>query len=214
MGTSSAFWDRIAEGYAKKPVSNQAAYEEKLRITRGYFRPDMDLLEFGCGTGTTALLHAPHVTHIRATDISAKMIEIAKGKAEAQGITNVTFEQSSIEGLVVADVSIDIVLAMSILHLLEDMDAMLAKVQRMLKPGGLLVSSTVCLGDSLLWNPVIRIIGPIRRPIGPMIGRMPLVRVFSEQHLVARLTAAGFVVEHQWRPEKSLGVFIVARKAS
>ncbi len=208
MRNTNSFWDRIAEGYAKKPVANQAAYEEKLRITRSHFRPDMELLEFGCGTGTTALLHAPHVKHIRATDISAKMIEIARGKAEVQGITNVTFEQTGIEDLTVADGSVDMVLAMSILHLLEDMDAMLAKVHRMLKPGGLLVSSTVCIGDSLLLNAFIRIVGPV----GRLLGRMPMVRVISEQHLVDRLTAAGFVIEQQWRPEKSLGVFIVARK--
>jgi cyclopropane fatty-acyl-phospholipid synthase-like methyltransferase len=43
----------------------------------------MELLEFGCGTGGTAIIHAPHVKHIRAIDISPRMIEIAKSRAEA-----------------------------------------------------------------------------------------------------------------------------------
>ena len=59
MGTSTRFWDRIAEGYAKKPVANQAAYEEKLRITRGYFTPDMELLEFGCMRRTSSTSGPP-----------------------------------------------------------------------------------------------------------------------------------------------------------
>jgi len=39
-------------------------------------------LEFGCGTGSTALLHASFVKHMTATDISDEMIEIAKQKAK------------------------------------------------------------------------------------------------------------------------------------
>jgi cyclopropane fatty-acyl-phospholipid synthase-like methyltransferase len=32
-------------------------------------RPDMEVLEFGCGTESTALEHAPHVAHIEARRI-------------------------------------------------------------------------------------------------------------------------------------------------
>jgi cyclopropane fatty-acyl-phospholipid synthase-like methyltransferase len=37
---------------------------------------DMEVLEFGCGTGSTAIVHAPHVKELRAIDISEKMIGI------------------------------------------------------------------------------------------------------------------------------------------
>ena len=47
----------------------------------------MEVLEFGCGTGGTAIIHAPYVKHIRAIDISGNMIAIAKGKAEADSTT-------------------------------------------------------------------------------------------------------------------------------
>ena len=75
------FWDRIAERYSKRPVADEAAYQKKLQVTREYFQPDMAVLEFGCGTGSTTITHSPYVRHIRAIDISSKMIEIAKGKA-------------------------------------------------------------------------------------------------------------------------------------
>ena len=58
----SRFWDRVAEGYAKKPVADEAAYQKKLQVTRDYFRPDMEVLEFGCGTGSTAIAHAPSMS--------------------------------------------------------------------------------------------------------------------------------------------------------
>ena len=38
----------------------------------------MRIVEFGCGTGTTAVHHTPHVQHIDAIDISAKMLEIER----------------------------------------------------------------------------------------------------------------------------------------
>ena len=34
MAKESKFWDRIAEGYAKKPVRDEAAYQKKLAVTR------------------------------------------------------------------------------------------------------------------------------------------------------------------------------------
>ena len=56
MATSARFWDRIAERYSKSPVADEAAYQKKLQVTREYFRPDMEVLEIGCGTGSTAIV--------------------------------------------------------------------------------------------------------------------------------------------------------------
>ncbi|MDJ0951586.1 MAG: class I SAM-dependent methyltransferase [Alphaproteobacteria bacterium] len=205
MPQPSKFWDRIAERYAKKPVADEAAYQKKLQITRGYFRPDMEVLEFGCGTGSTAIAHAPYVKHIRATDISSKMIEIAQGKADVGGVENVAFEQTTIEDLDVPDESLDVVMGHSILHLLADMEAAIAKVHRMLKPGGVFVSSTVCIGDFMPWFKFVA-------PLGRVLGLMPLVKVITRRELEASLTAAGFEIDYAWQPNR--GLFIVAKKAA
>ena len=117
MATAPAFWDKVADKYSRKPIADQAAYERKLEITRGYLGPEMDVLELGCGTGGTAILHAPHVRHIRATDISTKMIAIGRRKAAAENIENITFEQVSVEELDAVDESLDAVLGLSLLHL-------------------------------------------------------------------------------------------------
>ena len=148
MDRSVKFWNWIAQRYSKRPVADEASYQKKLGKTREYFQPDMQVLEVGCGTGSTAIAHAPYVAHIRATDISPSMIEIARGKAEAAAVSNVDFEVSSIDDLQVHDASQDAVLALSILHLLEDERAAIARVHRMLKPGGVLVTSTPCLRDA------------------------------------------------------------------
>ena len=206
MDQSARFWDRTAEKYSKQPVAHEDDYQRKLEITRGYFTPETEVVEFGCGTGSTALLHAPHVKHILATDFSSKMLEIAQRKAEAQGVDNVTFERTSIEELNVPDQTIDVVLGLSILHLLEDKEAAIAKVHRMLKQGGVFVTSTACIGDM---NPIFR---PIIS-IGRLFGLVPLVKVFTGDELLKSLAGAGFSIEHEWRPRKNRGIFIVAKKA-
>ena len=207
MNQSAKFWDNIAERYAKQPIADEAAYQKKLEVTRGYFRPDMDVLEFGCGTGSTAIVHGPHVRHIRAIDVSANMLEIAQAKADSQNIDNITFEQATIEDISIAGQSLDMVLGLSILHLLADKEAAIAKVHTMLKPGGLFVTSTACLGDTMSWFKLIV-------PVGKLLGLMPLVKVFTVKDLEKSLTDAGFTIDYQWQPSQDKAVFIVAKKAA
>ncbi len=199
------FWDRIAERYARQPIADQAAYQRKLEVSREYFRPDMNVLEFGCGTGGTALLHAPYVNHIHATDISPQMIAIAETKRSEVKTQNVQFEVGAVETLSVADGSLDVVLGLSILHLLEDKEAAIAKVHRMLKPGGVFISSTACLGDTMKYFKLIA-------PIGHALGLIPMVKVFTSDHLKTALAAAGFEIEHAWQPGRGKALFVVARK--
>ncbi len=205
MTHASKFWDKIAEKYAKQPIADEAAYQKKLAITRDYFRPDMELLEIGCGTGSTAIFHAPYVKHIRAIDFSAKMIAIAQGKAEAEQIENVTFEQATIETLDIPDQSLDAVLGLSILHLLRDKEAAIAQVYPMLKPGGIFATSTACVGDT---PSIFRLVGPV----GWRLGLLPFVGIFTSQALMDSLIQAGFELDYQWQPGKGKALFIVAKK--
>lgn len=203
---ASRFWDRLADNYARQPIADEAAYQTKLEVTRTFFRPDMEVLEFGCGTGSTALLHAPYVKHIRGIDFSERMIAIARSKATAQGIDNVTFEQADITTLAAAEDSLDAVLGLSILHLLENRDAVIAKVHRLLRPGGVFVTSTACLGDTMSAFKYIA-------PIGRALGLLPVLNVMTRSELETAMTSAGFSIEHNWQPGRGKAVFMVARKA-
>ena len=205
MPDESRFWDRIAKRYARRPVPDEAVYQEKLRLTRALFGPESQVLELGCGTRSTAIAHAPHVGHILATDISAGMLEIARSKAAAAGVANLSFEQASVESLAPRPEHYDVVLAHSLLHLVEDKEAAIAKIHRLLKPGGHFVSSTACIGDKMHWFKLIA-------PLGRLVGLFPLVKVFKRCELIASIEAAGFEIERDWLPEKSQAVFVVARK--
>lgn len=206
MSNFVKFWDKIADRYSKQPIADEAAYQKKLQVTQGYLKPDMNLLEFGCGTGSTAIIHAPYVRHIRAIDVSSKMIEIARRKAEESQVKNVTFERCAIDELTVPNDTFDMVLGLSILHLLENKEKVIAKVYEILKPGGFLVTSTACLGDTIKWFKA-------SAPISKFVWLMPLVKVFTVRELENSLTDVGFAIDYQWQPSPNKAVFIVAKKA-
>ena len=213
MNTSAKFWNKVADGYAKQPIADEAAYQKKLQVTQEYLQPSMNVLEFGCGTGSTALVHAPYVHHIRAIDFSANMIAIAQEKAAAQNIQNVTFEQASIDELNVPDQTYDAVLGLNVLHLLANKEAAIAKVYDLLQPGGVFITSTICLGDTMAWFKLIA-------PVGKALGLFPLVKVFTIKDLEKSLTDEGFAIDYQWQAgdyQSPIGnakiVFIVAKKA-
>jgi len=205
MNSSARFWNRLAKRYSKKAVPDEAIYKKKLEITQGYFRPELKLLEIGCGTGSTALTHAPLVSHILAIDFSEKMIELAEAKRNSAGIQNIDFECRTIEALNAPDNSFDIVLGLSILHLLENWNETIQKTYSLLKPGGRFISSTACIADSMKALKYIA-------PIGRSIGLLPELAIFTRDELAQGLCAAGFSLEQEWQPEKNQAIFIVARK--
>ncbi len=203
--TSPRFWNWIAPRYARRPIADEDAYRHKLEVTQSYMRPDMHVLEFGCGTGGTALAHAPHVDRYVATDFSPEMINIARGKAAQAQAPNLSFDVNSIEEMEVPERPFDMILAMSILHLLPDRAGVIAKVHRMLAPGGLFVSSTACLGG-MPW--------PLRAIVstGSALRVFPHVEVFTKATLVEELERAGFGVEYDWHPGRDKAAFLVMRK--
>ena len=160
MEKSAKIWNRFAQGYAKRSIADMDAYEEKLKITQKYFKPDMEVLEIGCGTGGTARIHSSHVKHILATDFSSSMIEIAKDRAQEEGVKNVTFECATMMSLDIKNESLDVVLALSLLHLLnkKEKQETIEKIYEKLKKGGVFVNNTGCLNDHM---PFLKLILPV-----------------------------------------------------
>ncbi|RYH08094.1 class I SAM-dependent methyltransferase [Tropicimonas sp. IMCC6043] len=208
MAQPNRFWNWIARRYARTPVADEAAYREKLARTQARLDPGWRMLEIGCGTGSTALEHAPHVGEILAIDFAPAMIEICREKAAAAGIDNIRFETATIDSLQIAPGSFDAALAMSILHLVEDRDAVIAKLFDALRPGGLFVSSTICLAGRA------RLLRSTILPLGNLLGLLPRIAAFSREDLATAIEAAGFEIEEIWQPGEapSKAVFIIARK--
>lgn len=201
------FWDKAAEGYAKRPVADEESYQKKLSMTRKYMRPDMEVFEFGCGTGSTAILHAPHVRSILATDVAENMLAIGRERAAEAGVTNVTFERAGIEDLDPSGRQFDMVLGLNIIHLCKDPEAVMQKVHALLKPGGYFVQSTVCLKDfKAFFKHLI--------PFLQLIGKAPYVnRTLTSAELHEMIARTGFEIVEEWCPGGAKADFIIAQKA-
>jgi 2-polyprenyl-3-methyl-5-hydroxy-6-metoxy-1,4-benzoquinol methylase len=206
ISASARFWDRFAERYAKKPVSNQVYYQKKLEATQKYFKSDMHVLEFGCGTGSTALVHAPFVKKYDAIDVSPKMIDICKQKWMDQPKANLYFNCLPFESLRSDEGSYDAILAMSILHIINGPEEVICRVFKLLKSGGIFVSSTTCLEETMAWFKYIA-------PIGHAMRLLPKVQVFSKEKLELMLLNAGFKIDYQLETQdKKDAHFFVAIK--
>ncbi len=166
----------------------------------------MNVLEFGCGTGGTAIIHAPYVKQIKAIDFSQNMITIAKKKAADKNIKNTFFECREIKDFDEKKEQFDVILGLNILHLLEDKEKTLHKVFSLLKPDGIFVSSTACLQDHAFLK-LLKYVAPT----GHFFGLIPFFKVFSKDDLVRLHEKVGFKIEVDWRPEV-FSLFLIAKK--
>lgn len=203
------FWDRIAVKYAADPISDMAGYEATLRRVQGLLSTNHDVLEIGCGTGTTALRLAPFTRRLRATDVSAGMISIARKKLAAVPVPQLSFDLADADTPVASPGEYDAVLAFNLLHLVTDLDRALELAMQALRPGGLLISKTACIAEL---NPLIRYLA---LPVMRAVGKAPHVLRFDADALKSAIARQGMdivSVERHGTRGKDFRVFIVARK--
>jgi ubiquinone/menaquinone biosynthesis C-methylase UbiE len=209
VSRKARFWDRIARKYAADPIADMPGYEATLRRVQGLLTAEMNVLEIGCGTGSTALRLAPFTRRLLATDVSAGMIAIAREKLAAEPIPQLAFALADADAPAIGPGDYDAVLAFNLLHLVSDLDQALAQAVQALKPGGRLISKTACVAEM---NPLIRWLAI---PVMQAIGKAPHVLLFDADTLQAAMVRQGLVIEAVERhgtKGKDIRVFIVARK--
>ena len=214
MRDATKFWDGTAVKYAKSPIKDMDSYQYTLERTISYLKPEHRALELGCGTGSTALLLAPHVKHITATDISPNMVAIGRQKARDAGVENIDLHAADIYDALI-DGPYDVVLGHNLFHLIPDTPKVMRRMFEMVTPGGLFISKTFCRPNK--WEkcgPMLGYMG-IRAvlPLMQLIGKAPYVNFMRISELEQAVTAAGFeIVETGNYPVAPPSRYIVARK--
>ena len=99
---------------------------------------DKDILDFGGGTGLLALPLAKQAKSVTLVDISEKMLEQARLKAEQQAIKNIQFlEQDLLQNPLKQE--FDLIVVSRVLHHMSDLDTALSLFHQYLKEDGQLL---------------------------------------------------------------------------
>jgi tRNA (cmo5U34)-methyltransferase len=99
--------------------------------------PAMLVLEFGAGTGLLSFLIHEHVGDITMIDTSAGMVKVMQEKIRDRGLLNMHALQRDLETDPFSG-QFDLICSQMVFHHVENVDAILHKFSKLLKPGGTL----------------------------------------------------------------------------
>ncbi|NQT60970.1 MAG: class I SAM-dependent methyltransferase [Bacteroidetes bacterium] len=171
MTKSEKFWNRTAHKYNKKEKGEESTYGEYLEKLKKYLSNEDSVLDFGCGTGLIAIGIAGSVKNIVAIDTSSTLIEIAKNNTTERNITNIEHSCSSLFDNNYKENSFDAILVLYIFHLLDNLPSVMKRLHQLLRPDGIIISSTPCMGDK---NKFLSII----LTVAGFFGIVPKINVF------------------------------------
>jgi ubiquinone/menaquinone biosynthesis C-methylase UbiE len=147
-----------------------------------------NVLEVAAGTGLFSEAIAQRVGRLVATDYSAAMVDLLRGRFAASQYGNVTAAQADIYALSFEPESFDAVVAANVLHLVPDLAGALAALRQVLLPRGKLVVPTFCHDETRLSRLVSRALA---------VTGFPSQRRFTSASLRQALESSGLKVTRQ-----------------
>lgn len=198
MYKDEKFWDRIASRF-DRIERNDISYKHFINTARRYINSNDAILDFGCGTGLICTEMAENVRIIHAIDISNQMIEIAKNKASARNIRNIKYTRTTIFDEKYEAGSFDAIIAFNIFHLLEEPKKHFQRLNHLLKPGGLIISSTPCMSEAPFLNCMLKTFS--------FFGITPKLNAFTSSELEQLLVNVSFSTKEMNRTKPKSPIF-------
>ncbi len=134
-------WNRVAGGWEKwdRFFDEQMAFLNHRIVADARLKSGMHVLDLGSGTGYPALLGAQTVGpngSVTGLDLAERMLAVARRKAAATGLANVTFRTCDITALPYETHSFDAITSRFCLMFLPEILKAATEIARVLKPGG------------------------------------------------------------------------------
>lgn len=191
MNANKALWEkgdftRLAETMRESGTALVA----KLGITKG-----MDVLDLGCGDGTTAIPAARLGANVQGVDIARNLVEAGNARVKAEGLTNITFrEGDAIDLHDMADASVDLVVSIFGAMFAPQPFDVAKEMFRVTRPGGRIVMGNWIPGDPTLVAQILKVSSahtpaPPEGFVSPMLWGV-------ESHVTERFVAAGALKEN------------------
>lgn len=191
MNPNKALWEkgdftRIAETMRESGEELVA----KLGVTK-----DQNVLDLGCGDGTTAIPEAKLGANVLGVDIARNLVEAGNRRAKKEGLTNIKFQEGDATDLnELKDKSFDLVVSIfGAMFAPKPMDVAKEMV-RVTKPGGKIVMGNWIPGDPTLVAQILKISSAYTPPppegfISPMLWGV-------ESNVIERFVNAGVPKEN------------------
>jgi 2-polyprenyl-3-methyl-5-hydroxy-6-metoxy-1,4-benzoquinol methylase len=207
MNKSEKFWDKVSNLFnsSEKKIKQNSTSFKTIEATKKMLDSSDVVLDYGCGPGTITIEIAESVKTMHAIDISSGMIEVAKGTAAKRNIENIDFEHSNLFDEQYKKESFNVILAFNILHFIEDTPKVMLRLNDLLKPGGLFISATACLGERKTFLSMMMF-------FLTKIGVVPKMNFFKISELENLMTDGNFTLVDRQRLSRLPACFIVAKK--
>lgn len=152
--------------------------------------PGMEVLDLGCGDGTTAVPAARRGARVLGVDIASNLVAAGRKRAEAEGLSNLRFEEgdaSRLDGL--ADASFDLVVTIFGAMFAPRPFDVAKEMVRVARPGGRIVMGNWIPGDPTLVASILKLAAAYSPP--PPEGFVSPVTWGLEDAVRERFGAAG-----------------------
>lgn len=186
MNPNKALWEkgdftRIAESMR----ASGTAFVSGLGIEKG-----IDVLDLGCGDGTTALPEARLGANVLGVDIARNLVEAGNRRAQAEGLTNVRFQEGDASDLRdLADRSFDLVVSLFGAMFAPRPHDVAKEMVRVTRPGGRIVMGNWIPGDPTLVAQILKTSAAYSPP--PPAGFVSPMTWGVEDEVAARFGDAG-----------------------
>ena len=186
MNANKALWEkgdftRIAETMRESGEQLVSG----LGITEG-----LQVLDLGCGDGTTAIPAAQQGAEVLGVDIASNLVEAGNARAQELGLTNVRFEEGDATDLVaLEDERFDVVISIFGAMFAPKPFDVAKEMVRVTKPGGSIVMGNWIPNDPTLVAQILKISASYSPP--PPEGFISPVTWGVEENVVERFTEAG-----------------------
>ena len=165
------------------------ALVEKLGITK-----DMQVLDLGCGDGTTALPEAKLGADVLGVDIARNLVEAGNRRAAEHGLTNIKFQEGDASNLEqVPDKSFDLVVSIFGAMFAPKPFEVAKEMVRVTRPGGRIVMGNWIPNDPTFVAQLLKISSNYTPP--PPEGFVSPMTWGIESNVIERFGAAGVPAE-------------------
>ena len=191
MNPNKALWEkgdftRIAETMRESGTALVA----KLGITKG-----ANVLDLGCGDGTTAIPEAKLGANVLGVDIASNLVEAGNRRTKNEGLTNCSFQEGDATDLhELKDKTFDLVVSIFGAMFAPKPFDVAKEMVRVTRPGGRIIMGNWIPGDPTLVAQILKISSAYTPPppegfISPMLWGV-------ENHVIERFGNAGVAKEY------------------